>query len=120
MIQSWFAYLIHQSAYAGTALVIVFLLAELLAPGSVLPFLNLHALVVGVLVLHGAILVIQSQISGSLASRMAVVVSTSLLLLAAVWLLLAGAGKSAMLLALAVSIIIVAFATAIIHSYAKH
>ncbi|MCR4256384.1 MAG: hypothetical protein NUW08_01620 [Candidatus Uhrbacteria bacterium] len=113
MIQSWLSYLLRQTALAGTVLVVLFLLAEILAPGSVLPFLNLHAFVIGTLVLHSLVLAAPSEASEGIVARMVTVIPIALLLFVAVWFALWGAGNSAMLLALAVSIIILAFAWAI-------
>jgi hypothetical protein len=120
MIQSWLSYLLRQTALAGTVLVVLFLLAEILAPGSVLPFLNLHAFVIGTLVLHGLVLAAPSETSEGIVTRMITVIPIALLLMVAVWFALWGAGNSAMLLALAVSAIVVGFGVAIVQSYAKH
>lgn len=114
MIQPWFSYLLRQTALAGTVTVVLFLLAEILAPGSVLPFLNLHAFVIGALVLHGLVLAFPSEASEGIVARMVTVIPIALLLVLAVWFALWGAGNSAMLLALAVSIIIVGFGCAIV------
>ncbi len=116
----WTLYLLRQTAYAGTVLVVLFLLAELLAPGSVLPFLNLHAFVIGVLALHGIVIAIPSEDGRSPVARALVAMPIALALIAATWIALGDAGMSAALLALAVTVLIVSFAVAIMRSYAKH
>ena len=109
MILPWLSYLLRQTALAGTALVALFLLAEILAPGSVLPFLNLHAFVIGTLTLHGLVLATPPESSEGVASRIMTVIPLALLLLVAVRFALWGAGNSAMLLGFAITILIVSF-----------
>ncbi len=120
MIQSWLSYLLRQTALAGTVVVTLFVFAEILAPGSVLPFLNLHAFVIGVLALHGLVLAFPTESQEGIVSRMITIIPIVILLLVAVWFALWGTGTSAMLLAFAVSIIIISFGIAISRLYAKH
>ncbi len=116
----WILYLLRQTAYAGTVLVVLMLLAELLAPGSVLPFFNLHALVIGTLALHGIVLAVPSGDGRSPVARALVAMPIALALIAATWIALGDAGMSATLLALAATVLIVSFAVAMMRSYAKH
>lgn len=47
----WFAYLIQQLAAAASVLCAVLALSEILLPGSVLPYFNLHALIIATFIL---------------------------------------------------------------------
>lgn len=120
MIRPLLAFFLRQTALAATALVGLLLLAEILAPSSVLPFFNLHAVILLVLALHAAVLALPSDELGSLPGRLALATPCAILLVFTVWVALAGAGNSAMLLVFGVCVLIVSFSIAIVQAYAKY
>ncbi|MCC6563826.1 hypothetical protein IT087_02955 [Candidatus Uhrbacteria bacterium] len=115
---TWGAYLIRQAAYAFTVVAGLFLLAEILLPGSVLPFFNLHALVFGVLALHVAVISgspphLEGEMQrGRLIGRLFVLVSCALLLAAAVFLTIWGGSASAMLFSVAFVMVMIGIVVA--------
>ncbi|MCK9360727.1 hypothetical protein M0Q28_00665 [Patescibacteria group bacterium] len=109
---TWGAYLIRQAAYAFTVVAGLLLLAEILLPGSVLPFFNLHALVFGVLALHVAVISFPSDTTGHFALRLGILIPCALLLAAAVLLTIWGGSASAMLLSAAFLIVMIGIVVA--------
>ena len=96
----------------------VLLLGEILMPGLVLPFLNLHLFVAAVLVANLIPFPLKEMERPWL--RLLAVAPVACVLIGYVWLALSGHGPSALLLALALIILILAASLAITLSYAKH
>ncbi len=109
---TWGAYFIRQAAYAFTIVAGLLLLAEILLPGSVLPYFNLHALVFAVLTLHVAVISFPSDEAGHIAIRLSVLIPCALLLVAAVLLTIWGGSASAMLLSAAFVIVMIGIVVA--------
>jgi hypothetical protein len=112
MILEWLRLLLRQATYALSVVTGLLLLGEILIPGLVLPFLNLHVLVVATLGLPLFFSPPQDEGEtqrGRRWLRLIPVLPVALMLIAYGALLLAGTGPSAMLL-LGASIILIASA----------
>ena len=106
MILEWLRLLLRQATYALSMVTGLLLLGEILIPGLVLPFLNLHVLVVATLALNLCLPTSSAEPSNKYL-RLIPVLPVALMLIAYGALLLAGTGPSAMLL-LGASIILIA------------
>lgn len=102
LILSWGGYLLRQAAHAFTVVAGLLLLAEILLPGSVLPFFNLHAFIFGVVALHVVGMAFPGQAPANLIQRLAVLIPVGLFLIVAVFLSVWGGSVTAMLLSAAV------------------
>jgi hypothetical protein len=96
----------------------VLLLGEILMPGLVLPYLNLHLFVVAVLAAN--LLPLEDGETPRVWTRVSAIAPVALLLSGYAYLLLSGHGPSAMLLLVASILLIVVASVAIIQPYAKH
>lgn len=101
LILSWGGYLLRQAAHAFTVVAGLLLLAEVLLPGSVLPFFNLHAFIFVVVLLHLVGMAFPDQAPAHLLQRLAVLIPVGLLLIAAVFFSIWGGSVTAMLLSAA-------------------
>lgn len=108
---TWGAYFLRQAAYAFTLVAGLLLIAEILLPGSVLPFFNLHALVFAVVVMHLGVLAFPAA-QGHLATRLAVLIPLGLLCLAAVFFTVWGGSVTAMLLSAALVAVMIGIVVA--------
>ena len=108
---TWGVYFMRQAAYAFTFVAGLLLLAEILLPGSVLPFFHLHALVFVVVVLHLGVLAFPVE-GGHLATRLAVLIPLGLLCLAAVFFTVWGGSATAMLLSAALVAVMIGIGAA--------
>ncbi len=95
------AYFIRQAAYAFTVAAGILSLAEILLPGSVLPFFNLHALVFAVLALHLFVISLPTEEGAHAVVRLGILIPAFLLLAVAVVLTIWGESASSMLLSAA-------------------
>jgi hypothetical protein len=100
----------RQFTLAMTVAVGLLLLGEILMPGLVLPFLNLHLCVVGVLALN-------LMPFGDSKTRPYAVIPIGLLLIGYAFFLLSGQGPSAMLLLFAIAIFILCASVAIMYEH---
>lgn len=115
-VLNWGAYFIRQATYAFTVVAGILLLAEILLPGSVLPFFNLHALVFAVLALHLMVISLPTDERAHVALRLAVLIPAFLLLAAAVLLTIWGESASSMLLSAAFVVVMIGIVVATIKS----
>lgn len=113
---SFGAYFIRQAAYAFTVVAGILLLAEILLPGSVLPFFNLHALVFAVLALHLVVISLPTEEAAHVVVRLAVLIPALLLLAVAVLLTIWGENASSMLLSAAFITAMIGIVVAVIKS----
>jgi len=107
------SYFFRQLILALTVAAGFLLLGEILIPGLVLPFLNLHLFVVGVLALNLIPLVAPTNPW----LRVLAIIPIALILIGYAFLLLSGQGPSAMLLGIATVILIVAACIAITYEH---
>lgn len=119
--REWFGLLFRQTAYALTTVTGVLLIGEILLPGLVLPFLNLHILVMGTLGVDLFLPVIGTggfDGTGGFKTRpyprALVILPIAVLLVVYVFFALAGNGVSAMLLTLAVGVMMLLVGWAVI------
>lgn len=114
-LREWFGLLFRQTAYALTTITGVLLAGEILLPGLVLPFLNLHILVMGTLGVDLFLPVIgRGEATPRPYPRASVIFPIAVLLIAYVFFALVGNGVSAMLLTLAIAAMILLAGWAII------
>jgi hypothetical protein len=111
-------FFLRQFVLAMTWACAVLLLGEILMPGLVLPYLNLHLFAVAVLAAN--LLPLEDGEAPRVWTRVIAVAPIALLLSGYAYLLLSGHGPSAMLLLVASFVLIGAVAVAIIQPYAKH
>lgn len=107
-------FVLRQAAYAFSLVAGLLLLAEILLPGSVLPFFNLHALVFVVLALHVITLGIHVPHHASrITHRLMILIPIATLVCVTVILTVWGGSASAMLLFASLITILVGFSIAI-------
>lgn len=105
------AFFLRQFTLALTSVTGILLVGEILMPGLVLPFLNLHLFVVATLFLN--LLPLEKGEHEGVWKRVLPVVPVGLVLIAYAFLLLFGMGPSAMLLGVGLSGLIIAAIVAI-------
>ncbi|MEI7512774.1 MAG: hypothetical protein WCK01_04955 [Candidatus Uhrbacteria bacterium] len=101
------SFFLRQLTLALNCAVALLLIGEILIPGLVLPFVNLHLLIVGVLALN---LIPVEQPN----RRPYAAIPVGIMLIGYTFLLLSGQGPSAMMLGMAISTIVVVAALAIL------
>ncbi|MCE9586257.1 hypothetical protein K8R04_02985 [Candidatus Uhrbacteria bacterium] len=111
MVIDWFRFLLRQLATALVVVTSILLISEILMPASILPYFNLHILVLVTLIIAVASPMIEEK---SRVMRYALCATLSTLLLAYAWLMF-GTSTSGLALFVALTILIVGVTIALCH-----
>lgn len=112
------AFFLRELVLALTVAAALLLLGEIVSPGLVLPFLNLHLFVVAVLALN--LVPIPREQATRPILRLIPIIPVGVILIAYLYLLLSGMGPSATLLGIAMAAFVIIAAVAISKPYAEH